>query len=381
MANRKILHVDMDAFFASVEQLDNPSLRGLPVIVGGDPAGRGVVAACSYEARRFGIHSAMSCARARRLCPQALFVQPRKDRYREISGRIMEIFRQYADKIEPLSIDEAFLDVTTNLKKIPSATWIAHAIRRDIYTNIGLTASAGVSCNKFLAKIASDMNKPDGLTVITPEQALPFIRSLPIRKFYGVGRVTEQRMLTMGIKTGADLLQYPRQELVRRFGKSGNFFYDVVRGNDTRPVCPRQGRKSIGSEVTLKKDVANREQMLIILHRIATQVAEVLARKKLAAGTLILKIRYSDFVTVTRSRSLPAMFLTKNDIMAMIPWLLTTTEAGKKKVRLLGITTTNLRPRDRHAPRQLKLPFSYRLQATAGHDWSTSSSRSNVHHV
>lgn len=371
----------MDAFFASVEQLDNPDLRGLPVIVGGDPAGRGVVAACSYEARRFGIHSAMSCARAGRLCPQARFVRPRKERYREISGRIMEIFRQYSDKIEPLSIDEAFLDVTANRKKIPSATWTAHAIRRDIFTNIGLTASAGVSCNKFLAKIASDMNKPDGLTVITPEQALPFIHSLPIRKFYGVGRVTEQRMLAMGIKTGADLLQYPRQELINRFGKSGNFFYDVVRGKDNRPVCPRQGRKSIGSEVTLKEDVANKEQMLAILTRIATQVAGALAKKDLSAGTLILKIRYSDFVTVTRSRTLPTMFTTDRDMMAMIPGLLARTEAGEKKVRLLGITTTNLRKRNRHTPRQLKLPFSDHLQAWISRERSSFSQQSTLNHV
>ncbi|HHD57349.1 MAG TPA: DNA polymerase IV [Desulfobulbaceae bacterium] len=381
MVDRKILHIDMDAFFASVEQLDNPDLRGLPVIVGGDPAGRGVVAACSYEARRFGIHSAMSCARAGRLCPQARFVRPRKERYREISGRIMEIFRQYSDKIEPLSIDEAFLDVTANRKKIPSATWTAHAIRRDIFTNIGLTASAGVSCNKFLAKIASDMNKPDGLTVITPEQALPFIHSLPIRKFYGVGRVTEQRMLAMGIKTGADLLQYPRQELINRFGKSGNFFYDVVRGKDNRPVCPRQGRKSIGSEVTLKEDVANKEQMLAILTRIATQVAGALAKKDLSAGTLILKIRYSDFVTVTRSRTLPTMFTTDRDMMAMIPGLLARTEAGEKKVRLLGITTTNLRKRNRHTPRQLKLPFSDHLQAWISRERSSFSQQSTLNHV
>ena len=204
------------------------------------------------------------------------------------------------------------------------------------------------------------MDKPDGLTVITPDQALPFLRSLPIRKFYGVGRVTEQRMLAMGIKTGADLLQYSRQELVNRFGKSGNFFYDVVRGNDNRPVCPRQGRKSIGSEVTLKEDLANREQMLTILTRIASRVAEALAKKKLSAATLILKIRYSDFVTVTRSRTLPTRFSTDEEMMAMVPGLLATTEAGTKKVRLLGITTTNLQQRDSHAPRQLKLPFCNR---------------------
>lgn len=357
MADRKILHIDMDAFFASVEQLDNPGLRGLPVIVGGDPAGRGVVAACSYEARAFGIHSAMSCARAHRLCSQARFIRPRKERYREISAKVMEIFRQYAKTIEPLSIDEAFLDVTKNIKQIPSATWTAQAIRQDIFAQTGLTASAGVSCNKFLAKVASDMNKPNGLTVITPEQALPFICRLPVRKFYGVGRVTEQRMLGMDIKTGVDLLRYSRQELVDRFGKSGNFFYDIVRGIDHRPVCPRRCRKSMGSEITLKEDVRNTEQMLSILAQIANQVAEALAAKKLLARTLILKVRYGDFVTVTRCRTLDSLFITRSDIMEYLPQLLAATEAGRKKVRLLGVTVTNLRQAGKHGPRQLKLPF------------------------
>jgi DNA polymerase-4 len=359
MVNRKILHIDMDAFFASVEQLDNPDLRGQAVIVGGDPAGRGVVAACSYEARAFGIHSAMSCARAHQLCPQAQFIRPRKERYREISGKIMGIFRQYAEKIEPLSIDEAFLDVTKNIKNIPSATWTAQAIREEIYAHTGLTASAGVSCNKFLAKVASDMNKPDGLTVITPEQALPFIRRLPIRKFYGVGRVTEQRMLGMGIKTGDDLLRYSRQELVNRFGKPGHFFYDIIRGIDHRPVCPRRGRKSMGSEITLKEDVRNTKQMLSILAQIANQVAEALAAKKLLARTLILKIRYENFVTVTRCRTTESLFTTQSDMMAHIPQLLAATEAGRKKVRLLGVTVTNLHPRGKQTPRQLELPFPY----------------------
>ncbi len=355
---RKILHIDMDAFFAAVEQLDNPCLRGNPVIVGGDPSGRGVVAACSYEARAFGIHSAMSCARAKRLCPQALFVRPRKERYREVSGQIMKIFRNYAKKIEPLSIDEAFLDVTENIKKIPSATWTACAIRKHIYDHTGLTASAGVSCNKFLAKVASDMNKPDGLTVITPEQALPFIHRLPIRKFYGVGRVTEQRMLAMGIRTGADLLHYSRDELVNHFGKSGLFFYDIVRGRDQRPVCARRGRKSMGSETTLKEDIADREEMLAVLVRIAAGVAVSLAEKKLAAKTIILKIRYSDFVTVTRSRTVSTPLTTREEIMLLLPRLLASTKAGIKKVRLLGITVTNLQSREQQTPRQLLLPFS-----------------------
>ena len=368
MTHRKILHIDMDAFFASVEQLDAPALRGKPVIVGGDPAGRGVVAACSYEARVFGVHSAMSCARAYRLCPQAAFVRPRKERYREVSGQVMEIFRRYADLIEPLSLDEAFLDVTENIQGIPSATWTAHAIRQNIHSHTGLTASAGVSCNKFLAKVASDMNKPDGLTVITPEQALPFISKLPVRKFFGVGRVTEKRMHSLGIRRGGDLLRYSRQELADIFGKSGNFFYDIVRGTDNRPVQPRRERKSVGCEVTLKEDVRAREQMLQILSRLACQVEAALAKKKIKGRTLVLKVRYHDFVTVTRSRTSPAMYSTVSDMMCSLPQLLFSTEAGKKSVRLLGVTIANLQAEgeEKIMPRQLSLPFSLPYQDDLG---------------
>jgi DNA polymerase-4 len=358
MKQRKILHIDMDAFFASVEQRDRPLLQGKPVIVGGDPLGRGVVAACSYEARAFGIHSAMSCAKAYRLCPQAEFVRPRKDRYREVSGQVMDIFRQYAQQVEPLSLDEAFLDVTDNFRGIPSATWTAEAIREDIFNATGLTASAGVSCNKFLAKVASDMNKPDGVTVITPDQALPFIHQLAVRKFFGVGRITEKRMQSMGIRKGADLLQYSRLELIATFGKSGNFFYDIVHGIDRRPVQPRQGRKSVGSEVTLKEDVCNRKEMLEILSRLAEKVEQALSSKNIAGRTLILKVRYHDFVTVTRSRTSPCLFCSASDIMHYIPELLALTEAGQEKVRLLGVTITNF-PDQREHPAfyQLPLPF------------------------
>ncbi len=359
MAQRKIIHIDMDAFFASVEQLDAPALRGRPVIVGGDPAGRGVVAACSYEARTFGIHSAMSCAGAYRLCPRAEFVRPRKERYSEISQQIMAIFSNYAELIEPLSLDEAFLDVTENIRGIPSATWTAHAIRQDIYAQTGLTASAGVSCNKFLAKVASDLNKPNGLTVITPEQAVPFVRRLPVRKFFGVGRVTEQRMLAMGIRQGADLVRYSRSELIEIFGKSGSFFYEIVRGIDCRPVRPRRGRKSVGSEVTFKEDLQCREQMLQILSQQASRVESALRKKQLRGRTLVLKVRYHDFVTVTRSRTSGCLFCTTSDIMAQIPQLLAATEAGRKKVRLLGVTVTNFQTEQnkKRSFCQLPLPF------------------------
>ena len=359
MGQRKIIHVDMDAFFASVEQQDNPGLRGKPVIVGGDPAGRGVVAACSYEARAFGIHSAMSCAQAQKLCPQASFIRPRKARYQEISQQVMAIFRQYTKIIEPLSLDEAFLDVSENLRCIPSATWTAERIRKDIHTCTGLTASAGVSCNKFLAKVASDMNKPDGITVITPDEAIPFLRRLPVRKFFGVGRVTERKMRALDIRTGMDILPYSRQELVEHFGKSGNFFYDVVRGRDLRPVQPRRGRKSIGSEITLQRDVDNGKQMLQILSRLAAQVVQQLEKKHLRGRTLVLKVRYHDFVTVTRSRTSDCLFFSVPDIMNCVTELLRTTEAGNRKVRLLGITVTNFLVEEKGVSgyRQLYLPF------------------------
>ena len=354
----------MDAFFASVEQLDNPELRDRPLIVGGDPQGRGVVAACSYQARKFGIHSAMSCAQAYKLCPQALFVRPRKERYHEVSQQIMAVFRDYTELVEPLSLDEAFLDITHNNKAIPSATWAAETILRDIFQTIGLTASAGVSCNKFLAKVASDINKPNGLTVITPEQALPFIRTLPVRKFFGVGQVTEQRMLQLGIKTGTDLKRYSREELIRLFGKPGNFFYDIVRGIDNRPVQPRQGRKSIGTETTLEKDIRDQKTMLTILDWQAKQVSTSLAAKEMAARTLTLKIRYQNFSTVTRSITLSAGFHDTEDIMQRVPVLLAATDAGRKLVRLLGLTVSNLCSRvefeqERNKPvmEQLVLPF------------------------
>ncbi len=356
---RKIIHIDMDAFYASVEQRDNPTLRGRPVVVGGDPHGRGVVAACSYEARRFGIHSAMSCARAARLCPEAVFVRPRRERYQEISARIMAIFHEYTDLVEPLSLDEAFLDITCNRKNIPSATWVAEAIRRDIVARTGLTASAGVSCNKFLAKVASDCNKPDGITVVTPEQALPFIRSLDIGKFYGVGRVTKKKMHALGIRTGDDLRRLSRDELVAHFGKSGLFFHDIVRGIDPRPVCPVRERKSLGTETTLKTDTGDSDLMLELLAEQARQVAAALQEKKCMGRTITLKLRYHDFTTITRSRTLGQPTDLAEEILPVIQILLKATDAGRQKVRLLGITVSNLVSSENGAPRgrQLVLPF------------------------
>ena len=274
--------------------------------------------------------------------------------------QIMAIFREYTDLVEPLSLDEAFLDITENKKSIPSATWTAEAIRRDIVHKTCLTASAGVSCNKFLAKVASDINKPDGITVVTPEQALPFIRTLPVRKFYGVGRVTEKRMFAMGIRTGADLQRFSLQELTGSFGKAGAFFYDIVRGRDNRPVRPSRERKSIGTETTLRQDIRDRATMIAILSEQAEQVCHSLVAKNLAARTLTLKIRYRDFTTVTRSTTPSCLFVLPADIMARVPRLLAATEAGKQQVRLLGLAVSNLcslSEVEQNTMRQLLLPF------------------------
>ncbi len=360
--NRKIIHIDMDAFFASVEQRDAPHLQGKPVVVGGDPQGRGVVAACSYEARAFGIHSAMSCAKARQLCPQAVFVQPKKEKYQEVSRQIMSIFHQYTDLVEPLSVDEAFLDITVNHKNIPSATWVAEAIRREIVETTRLTASAGVSCNKFIAKVASDQNKPDGLTVITPEQALPFISRLPVRKFHGVGRVTEKKMHGLGIYRGADLQRFSQEALVHHFGKGGVFLYNIVRGRDSRPVQPHRVRKSIGSETTLKEDILKLTTVQQILDHLTDKIASLLAQKKNGGKTLCLKVRYDDFTTITRSSTSARGFFTADDISSQLPLLLAATEAGQRKIRLLGLTISNLfifnnTERPQLYFRQLPLPF------------------------
>ena len=357
---RKIIHIDMDAFFASVEQLDRPELRGLPVIVGGQPQSRGVVAACSYEARAFGIHSAIPCARAYQLCPQAVFVRPRMARYQEVSCQIMAIFRRYTALVEPLSVDEAFLDVTENALHEPSATRLAEIIRAEIRAATGLTASAGVSYNKFLAKIASGHHKPDGLTVIPPEQAQAFIAALPIGKFYGVGRVTEQKMQAQGIRTGAELLRFSREQLVELFGKTGHFFYNMARGIDQRSVEPVRVRKSMGTETTLAEDILDYAAISTLLYQLVCRVANLLADKQTGGRTLTLKVRYSDFTTITRSCTTREGFFAAGDIMAQLPRLLAATEAGRRKIRLLGLTVANLCSEDeaRHIRvRQLPLPF------------------------
>ncbi len=359
---RKIIHIDMDAFYASVEQRDSPELRGKPVIVGGDPQERGVVAACSYEARTFGIHSAMPGKTAFKRCPQAIFIRPNFEKYREVSARIREIFHAYSELVEPLSLDEAFLDVTENKKGILSATEVAQQIRHDILQQTDLTASAGVSFNKFLAKIASDVNKPNGIKVVTPAEAANFIDALPICKFFGVGKVTEEKMNRIGIKTGADLKQYDKQILIEIFGKAGGHFYDIAHAQDNRPVIPERERKSLGKETTLHTDIDDVSQMLEILRRIALQLESLIIAKKIAGKTLTLKVKYADFQSVTRSITLAEPIKAAKSIMQQTHRLLNETEAGEKKVRLLGLTVSNFEDQTGKYPRyrQLPLPFGFK---------------------
>ncbi len=349
----------MDAFFASVEQRDNPKLQRRPVIVGGSPQSRGVVAACSYEARRYGIHSAMPCARAARLCPQAIFIAPRMARYKEVSSEIMAIFHRYTAFVEPLSLDEAFLDLTENKYKEPSASIIAEKIRKDISSSTGLTASAGVSCNKFLAKIASDVNKPNGITIVPPDQALDFVAQLPITAFYGVGKATAAKMRRLGIATGADLRRFSNEELNFHFGKNGTFFYNICRGIDHREVRTQHIRKSIGKEKTFATDLVDKKAISEILRQLAETVAAHLYQHDFLGYTLILKIRYHDFRTITRSATSKTPIANSTDILYTLPRLLSNTELGKTPIRLLGITVANLI--NRHTtPYQLRLPFSFK---------------------
>ena len=356
---RKIIHIDMDAFYASVEQRDKPELRGKPVVVGGDPRGRGVVSACSYEARKFGIHSAMSCARAFRLCPHSVFLRPRFDAYQAVSAVIRGIFQEYTDLVEPLSLDEAFLDVTDNKKGMPSATQIAGEIRKKVYEKTGLTASAGVSFNKFLAKVASDFNKPDGMTVVTPGQADEFIDRLPIRKFFGVGKVTEKKMCKLGIRTGADLKKLTKSELVLHFGKPGNYFYEIAHGEDKRPVDSNRIRKSIGKETTFSDDIDDTEQMIEFLEHAALKIENLVEKYEVKWMTVTLKIKYSDFQSITRSITVEEPVTEAGTVMQHVRSLLCNTDAGKKKVRLLGITVSNFLDdnRENRKYRQLLLPF------------------------
>ena len=348
----------MDAFYASVEQRDFPEYRGKPVVVGGSPQGRGVVAAASYEARKFGIHSAMPASRAVKLCPRAVFVKPRFDVYKDVSNQIREIFFEYTDLVEPLSLDEAYLDVTENHKNNPSATLIARDIKKKIKVNTGLTASAGVAANKFLAKIASDLDKPDGLSVITPKKAQDFIEKLEIGKFYGVGRATKSKMESLGIKTGADLKNWNEVDLVKHFGKSGHHYYRIARGIDLREVKPDRIRKSIGKERTFSEDISDLEWIRDFLDQLAEKIARSMKKLNAAGKTITLKVRYENFETVTRSHTLNYYTDQAEDLARISKRLLEETDAGVREVRLLGISVSSLNLAEGGViGEQLEIPF------------------------
>lgn len=337
---RKIIHIDMDAFYASVEQRDNPELRGKPVIVGGLPNSRGVVATCSYEARKFGIHSAMPSMMAYKLCAHAVFIRPNMDKYREVSRHIMSIFKSYTDLVEPLSLDEAYLDVTEDKFGIQSATLIASEIKKRIYNEVGLTSSAGVSFNKFLAKVCSGYQKPNGLTVVTPEQAEQFIDNIPIGDFFGVGKVTEKILLDLGIANGADLKKLSSEKLIELLNERGRMLYEHARGIDHRPVIPNRKRKSIGRETTLKENLTDLDDMLDVIKGLVDQVVQRLNRHQVLAKVVVVKVKFEDFEQLTRRTTLDEPTDNPVTIMFHAQCLLEQIDFRGKSVRLLGVTTT-----------------------------------------
>ena len=337
---RKIIHVDMDAFYASVAQMDKPELKGKAIAVGGSGK-RGVISAASYEARKFGVKSAMSGKLAIKLCPHLIFVKPDFKRYRELSTKIKTIFFDYTDFVEPLSLDEAYLDVTTNKKNNPSASLIAQEIRTRIFNEVGLTASAGISINKFVAKIASDYNKPNGQKLVKPEEVISFLETLDIRKFYGVGKVTAEKMYQKGIFTGKDLKEKTIEYLNTNFGKSGQFYYQVVRGIHLSEVKPNRIRKSLAAERTFSENLSSEIFMLDKLEQIANEVSNRLTKNKIAGKTITLKIKYSDFTQQTRSKTLPYFISDKNIILDTAKGLLYQ-EKLNNSVRLLGISISSL---------------------------------------
>ena len=356
MDERKIIHIDMDAFYAAVEQRDNPELRGKPIAVGTEEE-RGVVATASYEARKFGVHSAMPSLRARKLCPELTFVTPRMDVYKAVSESIHDIFKEYTDIIEPISLDEAFLDVTANKPGIALAVDIAREIKRKIRSRLNLVASAGVSYNKFLAKIASDYRKPDGLCTIHPDQALDFIAALPVEKFWGVGPVTASHLHAMGIFTGRQLREYSLDGLKREFGKAGALYYDFARGIDNRPVEPARIRKSIGCERTLERDISETSAMIIELYHVATELVNRLKEEDFKGNTLTLKVKHHDFTQITRSETFSKPLSTLAEILPAAKRLLRLVEYRSHPVRLIGLYVSN--PKGDESPKwvQLRLDF------------------------
>jgi DNA polymerase-4 len=355
---RKIIHIDMDAYYASVEQRDNPAYRGKPIAVGGLPHGRGgVVATASYEARKFGVRSAMPSKKALELCPDLIFIRPRFEVYKSVSTQIRSIFERYTDLIEPLSLDEAFLDVTQDKQQIGSAIDIAKAIKQAIRNELQLTASAGVSINKFIAKIASDMNKPDGLTFIGPSKIQSFIDALAVEKFFGVGKVTAEKMKGMGLHSGADLKNLSESELVRHFGKTGKFYYNIVRGIDEREVQPHRETKSISAEDTFPYDLKDLYEMNEAVDKLSQIVYERIRRHGLKCRTVTLKIKYHDFKQITRSQSLPLPFADWETIRITGRKLLGSTDLEDKRIRLLGIGVSNFEGNEEMTDGQLRLDY------------------------
>ena len=343
MTHRKIIHIDMDAFYASVEQRDHPELKGRPVVVG-HAGERGVVSAASYEARKYGVHSAMASTRAIRLCPELIFLPGRMEVYKEISDQIHNIFHDYTDVVEPLALDEAFLDVTNNKLGIPLATNIARDIKRRIHEELHLTASAGISYNKFLAKIASDFRKPDGLCTIHPNKALDFISNLPIESFWGVGKVTARRMRELGILSGRELREWSLDGLTREFGKAGRLYYDFSRGIDLRPVEAIRVRKSIGCERTLERDIDTHTAVIVELYHTAEELISRLNQKRFHGNTLTLKIKFHDFTQITRSITQEKDLLTMKVILPLAKRLLAEISYTDHPIRLIGLSVSN--PRD-----------------------------------
>ncbi|MBQ8737502.1 MAG: DNA polymerase IV [Bacteroidaceae bacterium] len=356
---RKIIHIDMDAFYASVEQRDFPELRGKPIAVGGD-SDRGVVSTASYEARLFGVHSAMSMVKAKSLCPELVVVHPRHEYYEEIGEQIRGIFRECSDLVEPLSIDEAFIDVTDNKLNMPLAVDVAKYIKSRIHENLSLTASAGVSYCKFLAKVASDYRKPDGLFVIHPDRALAFLAQLPIEDFWGVGKVTAKRMHELGIHNGANLRDCSLLMLTREFGKSGQIYYDFARGIDTREVRTDWVRKSVGCEHTLERDINLKSSVIIELYHVATELVERIHENDFRGITLTLKIKFHDFEQITRSFTKASPFVSLEDILPHAKSLLEGISYFDHPIRLIGLTVSNPKKEESAISSewtQLSLPF------------------------
>ncbi|MEJ1240130.1 DNA polymerase IV [Chryseolinea sp. T2] len=340
---RKIIHIDMDAFYASVEQRDNPEYRNKPIAVGGMPTGRGgVVATASYEARKFGVRSAMPSRQAKERCPNLIFVRPRFEVYKSVSLHVREIFHRFTDLVEPLSLDEAYLDVSEDKLGLGSALDIARLIKDAIRIELQLTASAGVSVSKFVAKIASDMNKPDGLTFIGPSKVESFMESLPVEKFFGVGKVTASKMKRLGLFTGSDLKKLSLDQLKRHFGKSGTFFFNIVRGIDERPVIPYREAKSIGAEDTFDVDLRTTDEIIEELNRMSAVVADRAGRKNITGKTVTVKIKFNDFKVITRAKSSDELFNDEDTIKEVVRQIVNTMDLDEKRVRLVGVTLSNL---------------------------------------